>query len=314
MEFRFLERITLHEDHAKNLRVIQLPTFKNFNRYGEVLPFKHSQVEVCDPQNSVDTDYKNEDQQLAAYINASYINGLVRHFHSKSLIAAQAPTENSLTRFWKMIWQNKVRLIVMLCPLMGPKQEECMNYWRDLKEIGQTATIDNTYNLKLISSEKIGRLTKSSFEVTVVDDILSTGSGPFDPANQKPHVLDHIWDSGWEDNTAHQDEETFEAVEHILNEMFKHRDILTAQENAVIPPILVHCSAGFGRTGTICALFNMIEAIRYTKKNREELAKVLSECQYLKEKYPEIINEPVRVSIFGCVRKLREQRMLMVKK
>jgi hypothetical protein len=44
MEFRFMERITLHEDHVKNLMVIQSAEFKNLNKYEEVLPFKHSQV------------------------------------------------------------------------------------------------------------------------------------------------------------------------------------------------------------------------------------------------------------------------------
>ena len=42
MEFRFLERITLHEDHVKNLRNIESADFKKLNRHQEVLPFKHS--------------------------------------------------------------------------------------------------------------------------------------------------------------------------------------------------------------------------------------------------------------------------------
>ncbi len=34
----------------------------------------------------------------------------------KSLIAAMAPTEDTVDNFWQMIYENQVSLIVMLCP------------------------------------------------------------------------------------------------------------------------------------------------------------------------------------------------------
>jgi len=49
-----------------------------------------------------------------------------------------------------MIWENKTTLIVMVCPEQGPKGEECINYWNNLKEIGDTTSIDNIFSLKLI--------------------------------------------------------------------------------------------------------------------------------------------------------------------
>ena len=48
MEFRILTRITLHQDHVKNLQILDRTAFKEQNRYNEVLPFKHCQVELND--------------------------------------------------------------------------------------------------------------------------------------------------------------------------------------------------------------------------------------------------------------------------
>jgi len=54
---------------------------------------------------------------------------------------------------------------------------------------------------------------------------------------------------------------------------------------------LVHCSAGIGRTGTLIAIYNAVESIMYSRKTGTEAS----------------------ISIFGIVRRLREQRWNMVK-
>lgn len=47
-----------------------------------------------------------------------------------------------------------------------------------------------------------------------------------------------------------------------------------------VSPIIVHCSAGIGRTGTLIAIFNMIESILFTKKNYKDVADTLSKNTY----------------------------------
>lgn len=63
-------------------------------------------------------------------MNADFINGLVKDFSEKSIIACQGPPAPTKPKFWQMIWENKCPLIIMLCPQFGPKgKEECLNYW-----------------------------------------------------------------------------------------------------------------------------------------------------------------------------------------
>ena len=58
----------------------------------------------------------------------------------------------------------------------------------------------------------------------------------------------------------------------------------------------------------------MIEALMYSNKYQTELKEHMAKHSYLCEKYQEITTDPLRLSIFGAVRKIREQRMQMVKK
>ena len=60
----------------------------------------------------------------------------------------------------------------------------------------------------------------------------------------------------------------------------------------------------------------MLEAVVYTTdpKNYQDLKESLAQNNYMQENYPESVKHPLRISVFGCVRKLREQRIRIVKK
>jgi protein tyrosine phosphatase len=90
--------------------------FKAQNRYNDVLPYKHNLVEVKDESGGniyVNGSYINVPIRCCKAANSSDSNPL--NYGERAFIAASAPVEKSLNNFWEMIFQNKVRLIVMLC-------------------------------------------------------------------------------------------------------------------------------------------------------------------------------------------------------
>lgn len=61
------------------------------------------------------------------------------------------------------------------------------------------------------------------------------------------------------------------------------------------PKIVFHCSAGIGRTGTLIAIYNVLESLKMLKDNEIGDEKVSSKS-----------NHTPRISVFGVVRRMRE--------
>ena len=69
------------------------------NRYNKILCYDATRV-------ILKTDPTGND-----YINASYLSGFEKE---KAYIASQGPLENTCEQFWRMVWENSTRTIVMV--------------------------------------------------------------------------------------------------------------------------------------------------------------------------------------------------------
>ena len=95
--------------HLYSRKEGQRPENKAKNRYKNILPFDHTRVILRD----VDPDKPGAD-----YINANYINyetdeNLIAGQPFKQYIATQGCVGSTRADFWKMVWQEGSRLIVM---------------------------------------------------------------------------------------------------------------------------------------------------------------------------------------------------------
>lgn len=130
-------------------------------------------------------------------------------------------------------------------------------------------------------------------------------------------IITHLQAVCWEDDNAITDSSHFEDLDKIIKFIKKHRTAveITPGMPPQNPPntIIIHCSAGIGRTGTLTAIYAIIEAIEWlhrysaTSFSTEALLQAgcsLEDIKIIEKDFPAL--RTPRISVFGTVRKMRE--------
>ncbi|KAI3366676.1 hypothetical protein L3Q82_009213, partial [Scortum barcoo] len=200
-----------------------LPVNRPKNRYTNILPYDFSRVKLISMHNDEGSDY----------INANYIPG---YKHAKEYIATQGPLPETRNDFWKMVLQQKSPIVVMLtqCNEMA-RRVKCDHYWPFTDEPVMYGEI----SVEMLSETESPEWTIRKFRLGYADETQD--------------VL-HLNYTSWPDHGV----PTVNAIESILQ--FVH--IVRQQANRTKDPIVVHCSAGVGRTGTFIALDRLMQHIR----------------------------------------------------
>ncbi|MBV94733.1 Tyrosine-protein phosphatase non-receptor type 1, partial [Eschrichtius robustus] len=161
------------------------------------------------------------------YINASLIK---MEEAQRSYILTQGPLPNTCGHFWEMVWEQKSRGVVMLNRVMEKGSLKCAQYWPQKEE--EEMTFEDT-NLKLtLISEDI----KSYYTVRQLELENLT--------SQETREILHFHYTTWPDFGVPESPASF------LNFLFKVRE--SGSLSTEYGPIVVHCSAGIGRSGTFC--------------------------------------------------------------
>ncbi|XP_046565276.1 tyrosine-protein phosphatase non-receptor type 7-like [Haliotis rubra] len=165
------------------------------------------------------------------YINANYIN---TYKEKKAFIATQGPMPKTVGDFWRMIWQEETDIIVMLTRLKEGIKVKCEKYWPEEK-----------------SPLKLGDLTITNDGVTERPDYCITQiTIQHKKLNERRQVM-HLHYVTWPDHGVPSSPP--------LVRFWKVFRSMAADSKA---PVVVHCSAGVGRTGTFIALEALMERAR----------------------------------------------------
>ncbi|KAM7011950.1 receptor-type tyrosine-protein phosphatase C [Tautogolabrus adspersus] len=216
------------------------------NRYVDILPYDHNRVQLATGNGETGCDY----------INASFIDG---YKESRKYIAAQGPKEETVCDFWRMVWEQQSSIIVMVTRCEEGNRVKCAQYWPSMV---QEAEIFEEFIVKLNSEDNCPDYTIRRLSLINKRE-----------KNSEREVT-HIQFISWPDHGV-------PGEPHLL---LKLRRRVNAFKNFFSGPIVVHCSAGVGRTGTYIGIDAMMEGLEAEG----------------------------RVDIYGYVVRLRRQRCLMV--
>lgn len=222
---------TLQEQESKHLlarKEGQKPENRNKNRYKNILPFDHTRIKLKD----ADPNEPGSD-----YINANLIKGddLRTEGKERLYIATQGCLPSTRKDFWHMVWQENSRILVMTTKEVERGKSKCERYW---PEIGE--------------SFEYGKVTvRSILEIVNTDYMLREFTISRDGEERKIY---HYHFQAWPDHGVPSDPG---CVLNFLHDVNVRHDAL---DN--VGPIIVHCSAGIGRTGTFIVIDMIINQIK----------------------------------------------------
>ncbi|KAF4372703.1 hypothetical protein CsatB_006585 [Cannabis sativa] len=212
------------------------------NRYTDVLAFDRTRV-VLDSCK----DYR---PAAKGYINANFITVSSSESISR-FIATQGPLPHTYEDFWEMVIQYKCPVVVMLTRLIDNyKTVKCGDYFQ--AEDGPREFGNICINTKWISTTNTS-LVLRHLEVN------------YKESEEPPKSVLHIQYPEWPDHGVPEDTTA-------VREMFKR----VHQIPPSIGPIVVHCSAGIGRTGAYCAIHNTVQRILTGDMSALDLAKTVT--------------------------------------
>lgn len=117
-DFRFSEEFELlkHVGRDRPCTAADLPVNRPKNRFTNILPYDHSRIKLL----------PTDDEEGSDYINANYIPG----FNSpREFIVTQGPLHSTRDDFWRSVWEQNSRAIVMLTKCVEKGREKCDHYW-----------------------------------------------------------------------------------------------------------------------------------------------------------------------------------------
>ncbi|XP_050949424.1 tyrosine-protein phosphatase non-receptor type 13 isoform X4 [Labeo rohita] len=197
------------------------------------------------------------------YINANFIKMPVKD-ENFLYIACQGPLPTTLGDFWQMVWEQKSNVIAMMTQEVEGGKVKCQRYWPDTPRSPEM--VDDRLQITLVKDQHLDNFVIRLIEVKDIQ------------TNEIQRVT-HLNYTGWPDHgTPTQPEQLLTFISYMRH---IHQS----------GPIITHCSAGIGRSGTLICIdvvlgliskdadFDISDVVRTMRLHRQGM--VQTEEQYI---------------------------------
>ncbi|CAB3406348.1 unnamed protein product [Caenorhabditis bovis] len=283
--------VELFYGYVEDLKRNEGAKFKN---QFQVVEQQTDGIDQCDSISSSENSTKNRYLNIGAneatrirlnspngpngsdYINANYIDSCDE---KNAYIATQAPLPSTFGDFWSMVWQERSNVIVCITNMIEDGKKKCDQYWPPTLDQAHTY---GAYQVTLLTESCNAHFSHRVFELKIAKSIPS--------AERKIHQLHFM---GWPDHGIPN------SVFPLLNFIHYTSDIHSTG------PVIVHCSAGVGRSGSYILIdsmrrhlinfrrLNVIGHLIHMRRQRAKLVQTLDQYMFCHEAIRQLIRHGI---------------------
>jgi protein tyrosine phosphatase len=242
-------------------RAAQHEKNKTRNRYADILPYDDTRVRLRDEEND--------------FINANHLTSTVsgvQHWY----IACQGPLKQTTNHFWKMVWQEKSKIVVMVAAEVENGMVKCERYWPE-KE-GEEV-LYGEISVTVTRARSNGNYTIRGLKLE-------------NHATKEKRSLWHMQYFSWPDHGVPSIPSFFLAF---VDEIRAARGRLGINQAVAPWPIIIHCSAGIGRTGVLITIELVL-----AKADAGLIPDVKATLEELREQRCNLIQTPDQYNFVYC--------------
>ncbi|CAF0733350.1 unnamed protein product [Adineta steineri] len=257
VEFELLNQQSESQSSTFHKRNGEKPDNKIRNRFKNILPYDETRVIL---KNYPITDYMNANRIRTPFENIG-----------REYIATQGPLPGTVNDFWHMVQQETVKCIVMITRETEGMKNKCARYWPDLHTTKQYGSIivENIHEANYGPSQVLtntSRTHRSLMPPASIDDdccfrlhILRIIT-----EDRRTWEIFHWQYLAWGDHDAplitnQRDNTQLNVLLDFFEKIYRSSPLGNDMNTS---PMIVHCSAGIGRSGATITIDIILNRIR----------------------------------------------------
>uniref|UniRef100_A0A8W8NUH6 protein-tyrosine-phosphatase n=2 Tax=Magallana gigas TaxID=29159 RepID=A0A8W8NUH6_MAGGI len=266
-------------DLSSVIKTLERDTDKGFTEEFNSIPYGEQSDINCTvgkllqniPKNRFKTTFPYDHSRVVLqsstdgdYINANFIKNTD---DDVAYIASQGPKPKTVGDFWQMVWQENVFVIAMVTNLKEGKKIKCERYW---PLSGNNKMLLETFTIQMLSEKAYANFAIHHLKL-------------INRKTQEIRQIAHLQYTSWPDH----------GTPNPLELLDFYRYVSKAMEQNSKEKLIVHCSAGIGRTGTFIALdalhrqgvkkgkINIVEYVHTMREDRMNMIQNQSQYKFL---------------------------------